>query len=195
MSLYNVSLPPPSQELIAATVRKGATLSVDLSVYEMVKQSNPNINCAACIYFNSDEMYDLCKKEFGSYFDEEFFPTGIRMPNLDRNTTASYPPHYDGIRLTSLNFVIDSGGSNVLTKFYESTGSYDDLQGWMMPYEKEVPISETVFQKGIWYGLDVKRTHSVDNIETERVSIAWSFSNITIHDLVAKYPDLFTKVV
>lgn len=192
MDLCNVSLPNPSEAFIEAIKRESMTREIDERVYAMVTASNPTINCVPCIYFSTEELTEFGKREFGPFFEEEFTVVGIRFTNQHPDSLAFYPPHIDHSRLTSINFTIEPGGCNVITSFYESCGSYSDLRGDMTAFERETVKTAFLLEKHTWAALNVKQTHSVSNIETERLVLTLSFAKNTLSELTSKYPALFS---
>jgi hypothetical protein len=82
-------------------------------------------------------------------------------------------PHMDRTRFYTLQYVIETGGSDVDTVFYEAAserlqvearmrfGCYDDLK----------EINRFCAAKHTWWMLDGRQIHSVENIQTDRVAL------------------------
>jgi hypothetical protein len=196
MNICSVLLPDPSADLIQALTDCGKTKDIDETVYQLVQSSNPDINCAACIYFTSPEIITLGREEYQSFFgNEEFVVLGLIFRNTKPMRPAFYPPHTDMQRLCSFNYILNEGGKKVTTTYYRSAGSYDDLDGNMTTFHSETPIAEYHLSEKTWYGLDVIQTHSVNNIEHDRFVLAISFPKMTLDELVRKYPHTIYQTV
>lgn len=90
-------------------------------------------------------------------------------------SSALYSPHTDGPRgQYVLNYLIDTGGNNVLTKWYQEAGysliRRPDLTLASFQNLKEVH-SEHIAQ-GTWFCLHSRILHTVINIERPRISLA-----------------------
>lgn len=89
-------------------------------------------------------------------------------------------PHKDLMRVKAINYLIETGGNEVRTCFYEPKKEYSDLPIYartFIPYERIELVESITFTKGEWHSIDVSKIHSVENIDPEkrRVSLSLSF--------------------
>lgn len=159
------------------------------------EKNNPDINAAGCLYYTDNTLTYLLRKEFGHLFTENFKGQLLQFKNLQSGNIASYPPHTDIGKVLNLNYVLDTGGPNVNTVFYETDNYVNSLEGMTCPY-KNLTINDILYTKqDHWYLLDVKNIHSVESIETCRTIICLGFTSISYTDFILKYNNLVKQPV
>lgn len=88
-------------------------------------------------------------------------------------------PHIDEIRKGALNYIIQTGGSDVKTKFYKPKLEYADLkvtpQTVFLRNTIDEVYSETL-PTNKWHILDVTQIHSVNNLDPSGIRISISVS-------------------
>lgn len=87
-----------------------------------IVDSRPNIPVFDILKGISDQIkkdYNLSSK----------FTLLVLKPQI---TPSFFPPHNDGARNLGINYVLNTGGDNVITRFYNKPGSYtkDDRMYW-----------------------------------------------------------------
>jgi hypothetical protein len=103
------------------------------------------------------------------------------------NKPSTHIVHSDIKRKMALNYVIEPGGDNVITSWYQERGKdlYRSKNGsknmqsdsGKVDYNNLEILESAVFQKNKWYALDVETLHDVDNITSIRKSISIGFMN------------------
>lgn len=186
-------LPKPSDQLLQLALETRGNVPIDMEVKELVDTVMDG-NGAACIYHQTPEITELAKQQYSEYFDEPFEFAVINLKNLDPSRLAYYPPHTDMLRNTTLNYVIDPGGKDVVTVAYTDSTPYDDPAGYMTNYSSKTVERIYKLNEQRWYGVDVKKYHSVERIEHDRFMLSLSFIKTTLDELKAKYPDLITPI-
>lgn len=189
-----INLPSPSSTIIDY-IRKLSVQTNDIANYQRSKsfheQTNPTKICAGCFYQRNPLLDYLVRKEFQNMFNEDFVVQLLRFRNFSENECAVYPPHTDVGKLLNLNYIIDAGGDNVRTIFYnkEEDGP-DKLLGQIEHYENLTPINHFVGNAKEWHAIDVKRFHSLDNIAGTRTILCLGFKSMSFSDFKSKYSSL-----
>lgn len=107
-----------------------------------------------------DTISDFTKK----IFDFEHYTTiQIIKPGL--------PIHIDFGRKTAYNFIIETGGSNVLTCFYDAKNFYYDSNNKLRPSSTPELLEQVCIPKMMWHQINVSVPHNVINVENVRISI------------------------
>ncbi len=102
------------------------------------------------------------------------------------NVPSTHIVHTDRLRLTALNYIIDTGGDNVMTSWYKEdgkelhrskkiTGSQSDSGA--VDYKNLQLLESVNLEKNNWYIINTRILHDVDNITGTRKSISISFSH------------------
>ena len=198
MNYLKLNLPKPSEEILESLnqIANRPKTEEDMvyinNVRHWVYSNYPNEkNLADCSDLGSSELTELGRKEYGHLFEETVHVGGISLINEDTSIVARYPPHTDHYRITTLNYILSPGGTEVRTITYNQ---YDKEGYALAAGEMKYAGSEIdrIYQMNdqSWYGLDVKQYHSVENIETVRSIFSLSFIGITLDALSKKYPHL-----
>lgn len=195
--LYKIFLPKPSSSLIDLTRHYALAEPIDALALDWHKKiQNPTVNCAAGSFFMKSEITDIVKQEYQKFFTKEIFPIIGVMTNTVKNLPASYPPHSDRVRTVGINYYIDLGGDNVQTIFYDKHDPLTDkIGGHVEPYENLKSLSTIKFTKDIWYAIDTRHYHSVENIMTKRYLLSLSFIDTDYAELVTLMPSIQIKKI
>lgn len=90
-------------------------------------------------------------------FLESFFKNDIRVRYQVIKKTLDI--HMDvGEHTSKLNYIVQAGGDNVLTRWYDSVDS-------------PVQIDSVCCQEKVWYDIDIKTPHDISEILHPRISI------------------------
>jgi hypothetical protein len=138
-----------------------------------------------------DIVIKLAKEQYQHLFDEEIFPVVGILTNVDPDEKyACWPPHSDRERIFCTNYYYELGGDNVTTVFYKQiTDHIPGLgTGRVWKYEEIDILEEVHFDLNQWYGLSVRRAHSIEKVENRRIIFSLSFYEITFDDFRVKYP-------
>ena len=111
------------------------------------------------------------------------------------------PPHIDRSRALGVNYFLELGGSAVRTVFYDREEPIIG-KSYNITYDEVNVVEENISTNG-WYCYNVRRCHSVENIETRRVFIAIRLVRkdlaedkdfeYSIDHFKADYPDLLVR--
>lgn len=136
-----------------------------------------------------DLLLPILKKTF------ESFVLVCRNNNL--NYPSEFPPHFDDSRALSLNYLIETGGNNVQTSFYDLERPVDDIEliKKNIPHEGLVKTSKYILQKDKWNLSNTQICHSVENISTTRVILFIMFvENTKYADFIKNFSDRLTEI-
>lgn len=125
-------------------------LSTDLvdEVYKSVLGENIFVvpNDTYYIYKATPKLQDF----LSNYFDKNLYNFRVQCIRHDIGI------HVDHNRNTAINYIVDCGGQNVETTFYDDFGN----------------ITETlVIEKCRWHSLKVDTKHSVSNVKSMRLAV------------------------
>jgi hypothetical protein len=111
------------------------------------------------------------------------------LAQIQESTTtleSTHIVHSDIERKSALNYIIDTGGENVVTSWYKEkeknlyrnkiSGGMQSDSGFINYQNLEI-LDSTKFEKNAWYALDVEVLHDVDYIVDFRRSITLAFSH------------------
>jgi|TARA_R110000868_G_scaffold312086_2_gene573019 hypothetical protein len=93
---------------------------------------------------------------------------------ISKNIGPCLGPHLDKTRFYTLHYTIEPGGSNVQTVFYEPSTDeaiLDTDKLYVTNYSKLDTVDSIIFQPRQWYAINGRQLHSVENIETMRISL------------------------
>lgn len=98
--------------------------------------------------------------------------------NIQVMTNGIYvPPHIDEVRTSAINYLISTGSA--LTNFYEPKPEFTDLlvtAQTAIPYERLDLKESSKIEKHVWHRLDVRKIHSVENIDPQAKRISLTLS-------------------
>lgn len=120
----------------------------------IVRERQPNIwkEVPTTVYTQHTVNQDLIDF-LQPYFDQEL---KIRYQVLEHRV----PIHKDIGRVAAINYILDAGGDNVVTRWYE-----DDKQ--TVKFEKQIPIH-------VWHRIDTTVYHGIHGIQDKRLALTIS---------------------
>lgn len=188
--MFKINLPIPNDELIAMIHKD---LQLAKSTYESpIYKREGEVDF---IYFHG-ESSKIGITEYQSFFDEDINFTGMLFKPDDRTISSSLAPHPDTGRLTGLNFILDTGGSNVVTTWYNKTNPDLTYKEWAKEINDTlVPWSSYKYEPDTWYAMDSSRFHSVKNITSDRLILTISLRDLKFTDFLLKYRHLIDSIV
>lgn len=107
-------------------------------------------------------------------------PEKVRKIHINSMIDGTHlSPHIDEIRTKALNYVIETGGPNVITSFYKAKEQFKHLRAstrCFIPLERLDPIEQICIKKDNWHSLAVSNIHDVSNIEIGKRRIILTLS-------------------
>lgn len=175
--IYYPQLPPLPAELEQEIVTAANSLAPDESGRQWVEQFHDNqIRAVSHVYGRghtilSEHFQQELQRIYGPYFDNERL-VGIvgKLENTYGSGLAESPPHCDRFRHFAVNYLLQSGGTNVLTCFYNEHRVGTDLtEAENGRYNNLTLDFKVCIPERIWHAYDVQYYHSVENIENARL--------------------------
>jgi len=101
----------------------------------------------------------------------------IVFANVNPNYKTAYiPAHTDGDRKWSINYVIETGGDNVITSWHKQRVDAPADREYYGPTEVSRPIERVQFRQNEWHLFNASSPHSVENLENIRITMAMASS-------------------
>jgi hypothetical protein len=192
--MYYVDLPELPSELIYSIKIQANVMALDENC-NSGKEYNTNKNFAYTemeefLYSKlvSDLLLPKLKKPTTSY---------IFVLRNKQNIPADFPPHLDEYRKLSLNYIVETGGNNVQTSFYDLERPKDDneFKSKNIPYEDLNKTQKYVLPKNKWNLSNTQVCHSVENLDDLRIILFVVFDDNTDYETFTKdYTELLTEV-
>jgi len=140
---------------------------------------------------------DLLVKDLDLLY-KDYFPGQELLFTISRTSNvvgqkSILPPHCDRKRKLAINYVLKTGGSQVLTCFYKEHRSTPTLDTAENRYYKDLTFDFLeVLPEKTWHCFDVQTFHSVNDIETDRflLMINLRTTNPSIEEFSLKYKNL-----
>lgn len=188
-----LNLPKPNDSLMSAITRCVNEAPLDtLNKGNLERFQNYTVNVISRQFEKDDEeVINLAREQYQSFFEEEFFPVLGILTNVNPNEKyACWPPHSDRERIMAMNWYLEEGGEHVPTVYYKQQWDHIPGPGTGRAWKySEVDLDRPVhFEVGKWYALNVRQAHSIEKIESRRVLFTLSFYNITFEEFKSKYP-------
>lgn len=199
--ICELNLPPPSKlltNLVLAEFQK----QKNNPIFEKTRQEreefqNKNVTNLVHQVFN-DYIKTLGLQEYQKYFTHPINLALVAFVNT-KKITACFPPHTDNYRGLAVNYYLKVGGDNVVTTYYKEKEE-SSYNGTHKKYE-DVTIDRQFYERDYnkWLAFDTRIFHSIENIETERITLSINFglkdkeSVFTYNDFVLSYPNLISK--
>ena len=178
-----VDLPPIPNDLLIGTdqlpVEKYVT---DIGYGKIFKKGNRTLT--SCAYakwtVTHQPLSDWVKKTVPAWPESEPLTIQKNMPN-GTDTDTTFPVHHDVRRMFALNYVISTGGDNVITSWYQdntqslvrSLNKPPGVQSDSGPvdYEDCQLLSSVCCKPGCWYLISTIVLHDVDHVDSERSAV------------------------
>ena len=144
---------------------------------------NTNINLAIQKDLNS--IYE-------QYFPNEDIWYTIGKIQAYNKSNSTIPPHCDRGRQTAINFILETGGSNVKTVFYNYIRTDNDLSSAVnLTVDKLEIESLCIMQHNSWYTFNAQQAHGVKDVLGTRLIFSVVLgSNLNFNSFLSKYQHL-----
>lgn len=193
VDIYQLDLPHPSPEFENLVQELVDSTPLDQAGKHWLDQQNHTTNSAEHLFFQNSRVDAYMQSEYGHLFHVPIAGVVGIMKNTTAGT-ANQPPHIDRGRGLAINYYMRTGGSNVVTTFYDVVETTDTTQSRNYTYAEMEPrrLGSVQFQARSWYAYDVCRCHSVEHIQDLRyfVSIFVPDATYAVQDLARQYPKM-----
>ena len=158
------ALPPVSLDFLTETFHQSAD-----TICEKNNVAIPNTVCTR--HTVDKEIITWAKKNIST----EFHTMGINCHGTPTGGVAI--PHTDRSRNWVLMWIIDAGGDNVNTVFWQENGFDVERDPGYYPtsYRNLIELESQVFATNCWVLLNAKVIHSIENLQSVRKSVQISF--------------------
>jgi hypothetical protein len=118
----------------------------------------------------SNALLQEIRKIYSPFFDEDVNAIVGNFTNTYGDGLTESPPHCDRYRHVSINYLLQTGGSNVRTCFFNESRKNDDLSmAENCRHDELTRDFDICLPKNVWHSYNVQNYHSVENIETTRL--------------------------
>ena len=196
MEIVRLNLPKLPKEILTK-VRLISNLMAhnDQSREWMNQFHNHNINAVNYQYDLLLELQDEISVLYKEYFDDPLI-VSIGVQRNITSTLGTSPPHCDRGRHTVINYLIDCGGEDVQTHFYNHTRTGDLSSAENLNYSSIKITNRYRLAKDNWYCWNAQQCHSVEQLETIRIFIALILeTNPTYSNICENYSNLIAEAV
>jgi hypothetical protein len=174
-----LKLPDIPKDLVGKLTEASKKLPLSDSSYKWMTEYHEN--SVQVVYQTHKSLSSIGESGLQTQLEDLYFPyfkqdftilLGI-IKNSNNSGYASCPPHCDSVRMSAINYVVQSGGSNVITKFYKKVrqGSiFFDSEN--IKYGDAEVHSEIKIPEHKWHCFNPHIYHSVENVETSRILLS-----------------------
>ena len=104
-----------------------------------------------------------------------------------------FPAHSDLGRTTGINYILNAGGSNATTSWYNKVAETIGMAEWPAETLQNLKLlGSYVYDEKQWLVMESLRFHSVENVTCDRIIITISFNGLSYTDFLLKYRHLIT---
>lgn len=131
-------------------------------------------------------IQDKIKKLYQPYFSTPITPIFGVFENIYKDDWSQIPPHCDRQRKLAINYIVETGGLNVLTCFYNNTRIGENLESAECAIHDKLSLNCKVrLPDRVWHAYCVQTYHSVENIKTKRIILSlYLQDNISYNDFI-----------
>lgn len=139
-----------------------------------------------------EDLQKTLQNLYGEFFNEPFICVVGKLQNVNDVKFSHAPPHCDRARHIAINYLLQSGGENVKTCFYNERRTNSDLtSAENFKYNNITLDFKVCLPERVWHSYDVQHVHSVENIENTRLLFSiFLVSNPDFNTFQKKYKDL-----
>ena len=202
MKTFTADFPKPNINIVEGAKQLIANANLHDSEKNMASKWNisqpllkPDVNSAFIYAVNDQEMHDIFMQQYSDVFKGYSVKLFIATFNniSPENGLACFLPHTDTKRNIGLNFLIDAGGSNVLTNFYSSSKPIEERG--TLGLDSDLTLVRTVkFEQDTWVVMDTSIYHSVTNIEATRLVLSVQINDLDYESFVQQNENILTEI-
>lgn len=191
--IYVFNLPHPDKKIIFYCEYLAKKTPINFSSIDIMKEATGgDYNITSGAFVSDKILQTLVSNQYSCFFNNLVSSVGI-IKNLNNSLPGCYPPHADKSRLITLNYYINLGGSNVKTILYRKFDYQKNLEDKLSTYNSLEKTNEYVLESNIWYCMNTRQYHSVENIETTRIILSISFYEENFYSFIINNKNIITK--
>ena len=198
MKIAYLNLPALPKKLITTLTDIALSIPYDLAGKEWLENFHGgNIQIISQVYgrdntFMTPEIQKEINDIYSPYFDQPVLGVLGNLSNTTGQGESECPPHCDRYRKMAINYILQTGGSDVKTSFYKESRASDNLDESANELYDNVTLDfEIQLPAQTWHAYDVQHFHSVRNIANTRLIFSLVPSNnIDFATFVKQHPEL-----
>ena len=187
-----LNLPQLDHELVQEIVRLAEKIQPDFSSINWLENFHKkNIKAVSEIYARDNavlpgHLQDKIKQLYQPYFSAAVTPIIGIFENIYKDSWSECPPHCDRQRKLAINYIVNTGGCNVLTCFYNNKRISESLELSESALHENLSLDFKVrLPDQVWHAYGVQTYHSVENIQTKRIILSlYLEDNIDYNDFI-----------
>jgi hypothetical protein len=202
-SVYKIDLPPLPDSIIEqaksgkAKTHNAISLETSGRIQQLIDFQLPiKVNICNYMFATVPEWNEQLNAIYGKFFSTPMVSLyAVMEARLEK--PSCFTPHTDRLRRHAINYVIDTGGIDVSTKFYKLKSGEPTVnenfptRGKDYKYLDLELIDSFVFEPNNWYLFDPQVIHTVENITGRRVFVGLTLeNNLPLNELLTKYSHL-----
>lgn len=203
-----INLPSIPDDLLADIKETATRMTLEPSTTEYLNEYYGNeYNIADFVVFQgvsetnkvlvNESIVQRLKDLYEPVFGCKVYPTLARQVNINPPTLATVGPHCDRFRTVGINYILDLGGNNVITKTYKNKRedhSNLDNSAETKKFEDVTFNLEYKLPKDTWFVFNPQQYHSVHNLESTRVLLFLLWNTSDYDEFVNKYNHLLVDI-
>lgn len=141
----------------------------------------------------SVDLQSRLSEIYRPYFKVDLQAIVGKLYNENPTTLAVLTPHCDRARYTGITYVLETGGTNVNTCFYnEFRSRQNDMTKPEVSLYNQVTLDYKIcIPQHRWHSYNLQNYHSVENIETTRVLLSFvPANNVKFSEFYEEHKDL-----
>jgi hypothetical protein len=197
--LVYLNLPPLSTEISDQLTKFAMAIPPDSEGQKWLEEFHSNeIHSISVAYGRvpiPDQLQQEIRNIYSVFFGEEVKAVVANLSNTYGDRLAESPPHCDRARKVSINYILQTGGDNVRTCFFNEKRKGTDLTAAEnLTYDQLTRNFDVCLPYNTWHSFDVQTYHSVENIESTRVLFSLILpSNPDFITFKEKYKDIIIQ--
>lgn len=201
MKIAYLNLPALSDKLINQLTEIALSFPYDLSGKEWLENFHGNkFQIISQVYgrgntFMTEELQKEINDLYSLYFRQPVLGVLGNLSNVSGSGESVCPPHCDRYRQMAVNYILQTGGNNVITCFYNESRSGSNLEEAANELYDNVTLDfEVQLPAQTWHAYDVQRFHSVRGVTDTRLIFSLvPYNNVDFATFVTQYPNLLKK--
>jgi hypothetical protein len=173
--IYWLKLPPPPPDIEQALIKLADAIPPNLEEKEYQETFHKNQFAVVSQHYSHNtpmppHVHDRLQEIYQPYFRQPFGVSVSKLENMEPGTLAQSPPQCDAISWITINYVLESGGNEVLTCFYINPRFGDDYA--VAEYRRHADLEldyRICLPDRVWHMYNAQQYYSVENIQNNRL--------------------------
>jgi hypothetical protein len=197
-SIKFLNIPPLPSDILYDIITVADQLELDLDGQRWMTEFHENkIQVVSQVYGRSNTILPVFIQQqlediYKPYFDQSITGVVGKLTNIHGTGYSQSPPHCDRQRNIAINYIMRTGGDNVLTCYYKDKRKFKPLTESENSKYQDVELDFKVkLPEKVWHTYNVQNYHSVENITGSRLIFSLLLeSNPTFEEFIKEYSNL-----